>query len=478
MNEARVGFTLSPFVGTVIRGGYGLFSALNQGSTYYAMRVENGVVQINYNYSGCKASVGTAKATCPTVPSTASALQYPNVPFNVTGPSLSSALYPTGGAAPSVNGPTKLGPQSFHGLDPNFVPPYTHEAELSIEQALPGKMSLSVGYVGTRGMRLPVFIDANLVGQTPHGEKSYNVLDSNNNLIKQLTVPVYLPSDRRNTSLASYNTGFSVANTWYNSLAATVRRPFQNGLEVLANFTWAHASDTDQVAGSSGTFYGGNTVLDPNNIRGENGPSDIDIRTRFTMNFLYQPRIMMGNKLVKNLLDDFTFSGTEIASGGQPIFMGMSGTVYSGSTSATSYGADGGIYGGAMSSSSGSPTTGRPPQIGRNSITGPGFNVVDFRLTRKVPIHDAIYLQFIGEAFNALNHTIITSVNTTYSQYASSSATSTACPSNGSAPTGSAVQGCISPYTGTGLSAFGTMSGTNNALYGPRQLQVSAKLFF
>ena len=476
--QPRVGFTLSPFVGTVIRGGYGLFSALNQGSTYYAMRVENGVVQINYNYSGCKASVGTAKATCPTVPSTASALQYPNVPFNVTGPSLSSALYPTGGAAPSVNGPTKLGPQSFHGLDPNFVPPYTHEAELSIEQALPGKMSLSVGYVGTRGMRLPVFIDANLVGQTPHGEKSYNVLDSNNNLIKQLTVPVYLPSDRRNTSLASYNTGFSVANTWYNSLAATVRRPFQNGLEVLANFTWAHASDTDQVAGSSGTFYGGNTVLDPNNIRGENGPSDIDIRTRFTMNFLYQPRIMMGNKLVKNLLDDFTFSGTEIASGGQPIFMGMSGTVYSGSTSATSYGADGGIYGGAMSSSSGSPTTGRPPQIGRNSITGPGFNVVDFRLTRKVPIHDAIYLQFIGEAFNALNHTIITSVNTTYSQYASSSATSTACPSNGSAPTGSAVQGCISPYTGTGLSAFGTMSGTNNALYGPRQLQVSAKLFF
>jgi len=31
-----------------------------------------------------------------------------------------------------------------------------------------------------------------------------------------LTVPVYLQSDRRNTSLASFNTGFSVANTWYN----------------------------------------------------------------------------------------------------------------------------------------------------------------------------------------------------------------------------------------------------------------------
>ncbi len=129
--QPRVGFSYSPFTRTVVRGGYGLFSALNQGSTYYAMRVENGVVQINYNYSGCESSVASVtKARCPTVPSTTSSLQYPNVPFAVTGPSLSSALYPSGGTAPAVKGPSVVGPQSFHGLDPNFVPPYTHEFEL------------------------------------------------------------------------------------------------------------------------------------------------------------------------------------------------------------------------------------------------------------------------------------------------------------------------------------------------------------
>jgi len=477
--QPRVGFSWSPRTGSVLRGGYGMFSALNQGSTYYAMRVENGVVQINYNYTGCKASVGSAKgATCPTVPSLSNSLQYPYVPFPVTGPSLSSALYPTGGTAPSVNGPTIVGPQSFHGLDPNFVPPYTHEMELSLEQALPGKMSMSLGYVGTRGMRLPVFLDANLVGVKPSGLRSYNVLDAGGNLIKQLTVPVYVPNDRRSRTLASYNTGFSAANTWYNAMAVTVRRPFRSGFEVLGNYTWAHASDTGQVGGSNGTFYGGDTPLDPNNLRGENGLSDIDIRNRLTASFLYQPRILLGNKWMKNILDDFNFSGTEIATGGAPIFLGMSGTVYSGSTSATSYGDEGGIYGGAMSSSSGAATTGRPPQIGRNSIIAPGFNDLDLRITRKVPVHDAMYIQFVGEAFNALNHTIITGVNGTYSQYASASATSTACPSSASAPTGSVVQGCISPYTGTGLSAFGVRSGTNNALYGPRQLQVSAKFFF
>jgi hypothetical protein len=486
--QPRLGFSWSPFKGTVVRGGYGLFSALNQGSTYYAMRVENGVVQINYNYTGCLNSTGTSTSTCPTVPSTSTSLQFPNVPFQPTGPALSTALYPTGGTAPAVSGPTKLGPQSFHGLDPNFVPPFTHDMELSVEQAIPGGISLSVGYVGTRGMRLPVFVDSNLIGQTPHGVRTYNVLSSLTSsgpgtLIKQITVPVYLPSDRRNTSLATFNTGFSVANTWYNAMAVTVKRPFHNGLEVIGNYTWAHATDTDQVQGSNGTFYGGDVPLDPNNIRLENGPSDIDIRNRFTMSLFYRPRIMMENKLVKNLLDDFAFSGSEIASGGEPIFLGMSGTVYSGSTSPTSYGNDGGIYGGAISSGSGSPTTGRPPQIGRNSIPMPGFNDFDFRITRDVPIHENMKLEFIGEAFNLLNHTIISGVNSSYSSYTTSAPTASSgtgleCSLSGAAPTGSTLQGCIYPYTGTGLSAFGATSGTNSYLYGSRQLQVSAKFFF
>jgi hypothetical protein len=476
--QPRIGFSWSPVNGTVVRGGYGIFSALNQGSTYYAMRVENGVVQINYNYTGCIASVGppppNQTSKCATVPSTSAKLQYPNVPFQPTGPSLSGALHPSGGAAPAVSGPNTLGPQSFHGLDPNFVPPYTHEASLSVEQALPGKFSLTVGYVGTRGMRLPVFLDANLIGQTPHGVRSYNVIDSTGALQKQLTVPVYLAGDRRNTSLSSFNTGFSVANTWYNSMAVTARRPFNNGLELILNYTWAHATDTGQVQGAFGTFYGGDTPLDPNNVRLENGPSDIDIRNRFTGSFYYNPNIMPGNKWTKYLINDFGFSGNIIASGGQPISLGVSGTIYSGQTIA----AESGIYGGAMSSSSGLPATGRPPYIGRNSIPMPGFTNFDFRVTRDIPIHEQIKFEIVGEAFNLLNHTIITNVNSTYSTYLTASGTTGLCPTGLSAPSGSVVQGCFEPYTGTGLNAFAVTSGTNNALYGARQLQLSARLTF
>jgi len=481
--QPRVGFSWSPYSGTVVRGGYGMFSALNQGSTYYAMRVENGVVQVNYNYSGCESSVGPTPPgaknpnRCTTVPSATNSLQYPFVPFPVTGPPLSGALHPTGGTAPSVNGPPILGAQSFHGLDPNFVPPLAQEFDFGVEQALPGNMSLSVGYVGTRALRLPIFLDANLIGQTPHGIATYNVQDAGNNITSQITVPVYLQSDRRNSAITSLNTGFSVANTWYNSLAVTVRRPFSNGLEVLANYTWARATDTGQVAGTFGTFYGGDTPLDPNNPRRDNGPSDTDIRNRFALSFVYQPNILEGNKIVKHAFDDFLFSGGFIASGGEPVSLAMSGTVYSGT--GTSYGADGNIYGGAMSSSSGAPTTGRPPQIGRNSIYMPGYSNFDFRIARNIPIHENFYMQISADAFNLLNRQIITGVNGTYSQYLASGTTSGSLKCNATTPApGATFQGCISPYSGTGLSAFGVTSGTNNSLYGARQMQFAAKLFF
>jgi hypothetical protein len=200
---------------------------------------------------------------------------------------------------------------------------------------------------------------------------------------------------------------------------------------------------------------------------------------------VYQPKVMQGNKLMKFILDDFQFSGAEIASGGEPIFLGVTGTIYSGNTSASSYADEGGIYGGAMSSSSGGATNGRPPQIGRNSISMPGFNDFDVRVTRNVPIHEKISMQFNAEAFNLLNHQIVTGVNSTYTTFLAPGASATVSSTvkytcnTATPPAGSVETGCFVPYTGTGLSAFGSTSSTSSSnLYGSRQLQLSAKLFF
>ncbi|MBS1814477.1 MAG: TonB-dependent receptor [Acidobacteria bacterium] len=468
--QPRVAFAWQPYEGTVVRGGYGLFSGLNQGSTYYAMRVENGVVQVNYNYGGCGSSCNATSAA-------AVGIQFPNLPFTPPGPDVSGQSRPPGAPAPAITGGTSLGSQSFHGLSPDFVPPIAHEAELGIEQKMPGKMTLGVGYVGTRGLRLPIFVDANLIGRTPTGLRSFNVLSANTagaTVLKQITVPYYRTSDRAIPSLTSYNTGFSVANTWYHSLAVSVKRPFQNGLSVLASYTWSHATDTGQVAGSFGTFYGGDTPLDPNDPRKDYGNSDNDIRNRGVISVVYQPRIYMSNRLVKNLVDGFMFTATDTASGGQPIFGGMSGTVSGGS--------GGNIYGGAISSSSGFATTGRSPHIGRNSIYAPGYNNLDMRVSRKLPIHDSIYMDFYVQAYNVLNHKIITNVNSTYSSYVSAAASGSVaqyCPTSTAVPAGSTFTGCIYPFAAnSAASAFRAPSSTSNFLYGARQLEFVAKLFF
>jgi len=466
--QPRLGFSWSPYKGTVVRGGYGIFTGLNQGSTYYAMRVENGMYQINYSYSGCNASCSAANQP---------ALQFPNVPFLPPGPALSGALHPDGGNTPTVTPIAVKGSAGFHGLSPDFVPPLTHEFDLSVEQALPGKLTLSLGYVGSRALHLPVFLDANLVGQKPSGIRTYNVTDANGNT-KQMTVPYYLTTDRIDRTLTSINAGFSVANSWYHSMAVTIRRPFDHGLELLINHTWSKALDDDQVQGAYGTFYGGNPVLDPNNLRNEYGRSDLDARNRFVGTLLWKPQIMLDNRWMKNGLDGFTFSGTATESTGFPIVASMytPGSVLKSTPAA----ADGNIYGGAISSGSGFPTTGRPPQIQRNSQPGPGIRNIDFRVTRDIPIHEKISMQLIGEAFNILNHQIISGVNTTYSSLSyPSAATGASCPANTAVPTGSQFAGCITPYVpNSPAQAFGAETGTNSLLYGPRQLQLSAKLFF
>ena len=201
-------------------------------------------------------------------------------------------------------------------------------------------------------------------------------------------------------------------------------------------------------------------------------------RNRFVGSLIWKPQIKTDNPSMKHGLDGFTFSGTVTQATGFPIVASM--TAPSSVIASTPKAADGNIYGGTMSSSSGAPTTGRPPEIQRNSQPGPGVSNTDFRITRDIPIHEKVSMQIIGEAFNLFNHEIISSTNTTFSSQLSPTGPTGACPAVASGlPAGSQFAGCIVPYVpSTPSGAFGVKTGTNNLLYGARQLQVSAKLFF
>jgi hypothetical protein len=121
---------------------------------------------------------------------------------------------------------------------------------------------------------------------------------------------------------------------------------------------------------------------------------------------------------------------------------------------------DGGVTGGVRYAGA---TSGRSVWLARNAFTASGFHDVDFRLARQFRLGERVRLALLGEAFNLFNHTNVSAVNTTAFNYAAA----------GSGVCAGHTNGCYVPNT-----AFLSPTATSNLLFGPRQLQVSARLTF
>ncbi len=335
MVAPRLGFAYNPFPGTVVRGGYGLFFANVPLSTYYNVRVENGKYQGQYNF---------------TSPTANGAPTNTNVLFVPPGPALvapfAGAVTPAAIGLPAcaANSAT-CAAISFHGMDPHFTNPYTHSFDLAVEQQITPKTSFTLAYTGTRGMRLPYAPDRNVTPWTGL-TRTYDVTNASGATIKQVTVPYYPSasspaSGGTGTPLPSPNDGnisviTSNLNTWYHALSASVNQQMMWGFSALANYTWAHTLDGGQIAGSGGTFYGTDIILDPYNrknaypsaaninMSSEGSNSDIDMRGRFVGSLVYNSKVESNLFLVRTALTGWTLAGTLTAQDGFPITSFMS----------------------------------------------------------------------------------------------------------------------------------------------------------
>jgi hypothetical protein len=448
----RLGLAWQFTKNTVLRAGYGIFYGKTSNSTYYALRVENGVFQ--QTFSGC-GPTGTPqqKACAPT---------FPNVFFTPPGPAL-AAPFP-GALTPTVGIPGGTLPatvQAVHGMTPDFVNPAAHEGELAIERELPWRMTVSATYLLTRGLHLPASYDANVAPTT--ATRSFDVLSSGVTAAPTAltaTVPLYTARIDSGTGLILNQA--SVINSWYNGLVLSLHKPMSHDLELSFNYTYSKALDDGQTAGTNGTFFGTDGILDPYNLKGDYARSDLDQRHRFVGSVLWQPTYArdLSSAVARQLLNDWSVSTIVVAATGQP-YNAMIGTSILGSALP----GDGGMTGAEVSTFAG-PTGGRVSWLSRNAFNLPNINTVDFRLGRGFSFREKYHLNFVVDAFNLFNHTIVSGVNTTAYTYATITTTGTGPCLNHTNP-------CLVPST-----PFGSRTTTSGALYGARQLQFGARFNF
>ena len=435
--QPRIGIAWQLSPKTVVRTGYGIFYGKTTNSTYYATRVENGVYQQTFSCS----PVPTASNYCP-------ALTFPNVIFTPPGPPIAAPF--AGGLTPQVVPFTPpAATQVTRGMTPDWVNPRVHEGDVTVERQLPGQMSASVAYVVSRGLHLPIFVDANIAPSTT--TKTYDILSASGSQLQTYTTPYY--TSRLNPQTGVIFAGYSDVNSWYNSMVITLKRPMRKGLEFTANYTLSKAFDGAQVAGSGGTFNGTDYPIDPYNRKAEYALSDLNQTQRFVASGVWMPQLQnLSNRTERLILNGWALSTIVTETSGQPV------TPY---TSGYLGGAPGGGVSGAVSYAG--ATSGRAGWLGRNSFTMPGFHNIDFRLGRQFTVTERLKLTILGESFNLFNHTNVSGVNSTAFNYTAA----------GSGVCAGHTNNCY-----VANPAFMAPTSTSNLMWGPRQLQVSAKVVF
>jgi hypothetical protein len=276
-------------------------------------------------------------------------------------------------------------------IDPDFAVSLAHNWQVSFQRDLPWSLTVSGGYLGSKGTRLPQLFLPNTVA--PGGSNSCPECP---------TGFVYATS-----------TGASNRH----ALEVQVRRRLARGFSASAQYTWAKATDNAGTFGTVGVT-GVSLAQDWSDLDAERAPSDFDRRHLGSFEMLFAIGDRLSSRLVGSLLNGWTMAATITAGTGTPLspvlLVRVPGTTFVGlrpdATGADIADAPSGAY--ANPAAFASPEAGRWGTAGRNVIRGPALFSFDAALSRSVIVGSRLTTEWRMEATNVLNRVTYSSVNT------------------------------------------------------------------
>ena len=278
--------------------------------------------------------------------------------------------------------------------------PYQMQYNLNVQRQLFNGSVLTVGYVGSRGVDLLSFRDYNppVPVILPNGQQQFG---------NPATGVSYTRINPAFGSLVLTNPGSS---SHYNSLQMSWNNRLSDSFLGNLSYVYSHCTDGAYTYGGLGGNNGTSSWTNPYNGAGERGNCGYDIRHNLSFNVVYLLPFK-GNKLIEG----WQLSGIELWRTGVPMSVDIG---YDRALLSNNFDAERpNVIAGCNETAGQSPqhwfnpacftlpTAGTVGDLGKNTLTAPGYVSTDFSLSKDTRLYESVSVQFRAEIFNIFNHT-------------------------------------------------------------------------